>query len=121
MLRSMKPLVAHCSLTPYIEAYRIVADVFAGLKGDETLDEKSLVAAAFKYGNQAYLQRRISSKASIGQTLFANGFKLLESYDLVNVGAQDLVQRRKKMSKDLRVLSHRVEQVRMLAMPNDLD
>ena len=121
MLANMKPLVSHCSLTPYIEAYRIVADVFAGLKANETLDEKSLVAAAFKYGNQAYLQRRISSKASIGQILFCNGYKLLDSYGLVELGAEDLTERRKNISKELRILSHRVEQVRMLAMPNELD
>lgn len=121
LLRSMEPLVTHCSLQPYIEAYRIVADVFAGLNEDETLDEKNLVAAAFRYGNQAYLQRRISSRASIGQILFSNGYKLLDSYGLVDVGADDLVERRKKISKELRVLSHRVEQVRVLAMPNELD
>ncbi len=121
LLRSMKPLVSHCSLKPYIEAYRIVADVFAGLKNDETLDEKSLTSAAFKYGNQAYLQRRISSRASIGQILFSNGYKLLDSYGLVDAGAPDLVERRKKVSKDLRVLSHRVEQIRALSMPTELD
>jgi len=122
LLRNMKPLVAHCSLKPYIEAYRIVADVFASLRSDETLDQKTTLNAAFKYGRQAYLQRRISSKASLGQILFKNGYKLLDSYGLVAVdGSKDLVERRKKMSKELRILSHRVEQIRALAMPNDLE
>jgi len=121
MLRNMTPLVAHCSLKPYVEAYRIVADVFASLGPNETLEEKAAVAAAFKYGRQAYLQRRISSKASLGQILFKNGYKLLDSYDLVEVGGADLVERRKKISKELRILSHRVEQIRALAMPNDLE
>ena len=121
MLRNMTPLVAHCSLQPYIEAYRIVADVFASLSPNETLDQKATVAAAFKYGRQAYLQRRISSNASIGQILFKNGYQLLDSYGVVGVGGADLVERRKKISKDLRVLSHRVEQIRTLAMPNDLE
>lgn len=121
LLRNMTPLVAHCCLKPYIEAYRMVADVFAGLGVNETLDEKAAVAASFKYGRQAYLQRRISSKASIGDMLFKNGFKLLDSYELVDIGADDLVDRRKKISKDLRTLAHRIEQIRTLAMPNDLD
>ncbi len=121
MLRNMKPLVAHSSLKPYIEAYRIVADVFARLGPNETLDQKATVAAAFKYGRQAYLQRRISSKASLGQILFKNGYKLLDSYGLVSIGGGDLVERRKKISKELRILSHRVEQIRALAMPNDLE
>jgi len=121
MLRTMKPLVAHASLKPYIEAYRIVADVFATLGPNETLDQKAAVTAAFKYGRQAYLQRRISSNASLGEILFKNGHKLLDSYDLVAVGDTDLVERRKKMSKDLRNLSHRVEQIRALTLPNDLE
>jgi glycerol-3-phosphate O-acyltransferase len=121
LLRNMKPLVAHCCLKPYIEAYRIVADVFAGMKATETLDEKGLVAASFKYGRQAYLQRRISSKASIGEILFKNGYKLLDSYGVVEIGAEELVEKRKKISKDLRILSHRIEQIRTLAMPNDFD
>lgn len=121
LLRNMKPLVAHCCLKPYVEAYRIVADVFASMKSTETLDEKSLVAASFKYGRQAYLQRRISSKASIGEILFKNGYKLLDSYGVIGVGAEDLVEQRKKISKELRILSHRIEQIRTLAMPNDLD
>ena len=32
LLRNMTPLVAHCSLKPYIEAYRIVADVFVTIR-----------------------------------------------------------------------------------------
>ncbi|MFT6031966.1 MAG: glycerol-3-phosphate O-acyltransferase [Arenicella sp.] len=121
MLRNMKPLVAHSSLKPYIEAYRIVADVFASLGSTETLEEKALVAAAFKYGRQAYLQRRISSKASLGQILFKNGYKLLDSYGLVDASGPDIVERRKKISQELRILSHRLEQIRAMAMPNDLE
>ncbi|MGK0374991.1 MAG: glycerol-3-phosphate O-acyltransferase [Arenicella sp.] len=121
MLRNMKPLVAHSSLKPYIESYRIVADVFARLGPTETLDEKALVVAAFKYGRQAYLQRRISSKASLGEILFKNGYKLLDSYGLVEAAGDDIVERRKKISQELRILSHRLEQIRALAMPNDLE
>lgn len=121
LLRNMTPLVAHCSLKPYIEAYRIVADVFASLGPNETLDQKALITAAFKYGRQAYLQRRISSNASLGKILFENGFKLLDSYGLVDASGDDIVERRKKISKELRILSHRVEKIRALAMPNDLE
>ncbi|MFT6098496.1 MAG: glycerol-3-phosphate O-acyltransferase [Arenicella sp.] len=121
MLRNMKPLVAHSTLKPYIESYRIVADVIASLGPEESLDEKGLVVAAFKYGRQAYLQRRISSKASLGEILFKNGYKLLDSYGLVEAAGDDIVERRKKVSQELRILSHRLEQIRAMAMPNDLE
>jgi glycerol-3-phosphate O-acyltransferase len=121
LMAKMTPLVAHASLRPYIESYRIIADVFARLDVDQTLDEKTAVAACFKYGRQAYLQRRISSKASIGEILFKNGYKLLDSYGLVQVGPSDIVEQRKNLSKSLRQLAHRLEHLRALAMPADLD
>ncbi len=121
LLKNMAPLVAHASLRPYIEAYRIVADVFAGLDEKQTLDVKSAVNSSFKYGRQAYLQRRISSKASIGEILFKNGYKLLDSYGLVDVGSDELLERRKMVSKNFRVMAHRLEHIRALAMPSDLD
>lgn len=120
LLKSFNPLTAHATLKPYIEAYRIVADVFAGLGEDETLDEKAMVSASFKYGRQAYLQRRITSKASLGQILFKNGYKMLESYGVVEP-APGVVEKRKQISKQLRLLAHRIEQIRVLAMPHDFD
>ena len=120
-LRGLKPVVAHACLKPYVEAYRIVADCFARLDEGETMDQKATASAALKYGRQAYMQRRISSKASIGQILFKNGHKLLESYGVVEAGGKDLVAKRKSISKDFRILSHRIEQLRALAMPNDID
>lgn len=120
-LPKMMPLVAHGTLRPYIEAYRIVADVYARLDGNQTLEQKTAVSACFKYGRQAYLQRRISSKASIGDMLFKNGIKLLDSYGLIEPGTENLVDRRKHLSKNLRILAHRLEHLRALAMPNDID
>lgn len=120
-LPNLMPLVAHATLRPYIEAYRIVADVFARLAADQTLDQKSAVSASFKYGRQAYLQRRISSKASIGDMLFKNGLKLMGSYGLVEPGATDLLERRKQLSKNFRILAHRLDHLRALAVPNEID
>ena len=120
LLKSFTPLTAHATLKPYIEAYRIVADVFASLDEGETLDEKATVAAAFKYGRQAYLQRRITSKASLGQMLFKNGHKLLASYGVVESSA-GVVEKRKQISKQMRLLAHRIDQIRVLAMPHDFD
>jgi len=53
--------------------------------------------------------------------LFSNGRKLLDSYGLVEGGDDKLVERRKKVSRDFRVLAHRIERIRAMAMPNDLD
>jgi len=120
-LSDLQPLVAHATLRPYIESYRIVADVFAGLDGNQSMDQKTTVAKAFKYARQAYLQRRISSLASIGQLLFENAYKSLEAYDLIDGNGADVLRRRKRASKGLRILSHRLEHIRTLAMPNEFE
>ncbi len=121
LLSSMQPLVAHACLKPYVEAYRIVADVFASLAPNQTLDNKDLENKAFKYGRQAYLQRRISSKASLGKILFKNGYSLLDSYGVVAADSENVQERRKAISKELRALAHRIEHIRNLAMPSGLD
>ena len=119
LLPRMTPLVSAGVLRPYIEAYRVVADVYARLGANETLDENACIDASMKYAQQAYLQHRINSKASIGQILFSNGFKLFDSYNLVSVDAPDLLERRKTMQKQLHVLSARLEKIRVLAMPSE--
>jgi len=121
VLTTLTPLMAHTALTPYIEAYRVVADCFASLDNDATLSEEALLDAAFKYARQAYLQRRISSKASIGQMLFKNAYTLLDHYDLVEVGAPDLAQRRQQMSQDFKQLGQHLNKIREMAMPDNAD
>ena len=121
LLKSMSPFAAHACLKPYIEAYRVVADVFARLQENETLDAKELESRALKYGKQAYLQRRISSKASVGKILFNNGYKLLDSYGVVAPEGENLKEKRRAISKELRVLVHRIEQIRNLSLPNEID
>ena len=121
LLKRMTPLVSAGVLRPYIEAYRVVADVLARLNKDDVLDEQSCISTAMKYAKQAYLQRRINSKASIGQILFSNAYKLLDSYGLVSTEESNLVARRKEMQNELHVLSARLEYIRVLAMPSEIE
>jgi len=126
ILNSLNPLVAHTSLTPYIEAYSVVADCFSSLEANQTMSEEETLDTAFKYARQAYLQRRITSKASIGQMLFKNAYKLLSSFDLVEKSASTesdsvLRERRQKTSQDFRVLSKRLAKIRKIATPDEVD
>ncbi|MDB4512061.1 glycerol-3-phosphate 1-O-acyltransferase [Arenicella sp.] len=120
ILTSTTPLIAHATLRPYIESYRIMVDVFARLDADQTLDQKAALVAAFKYAKQAYLQRRISSKASIGKLLFSNAYKVVQAQNLLEAGDAFTKQNRKKASKRLRTLTHRLEHIRLLALPEDI-
>lgn len=121
LLLRFKPLVAHAVLRPYIESYRVVSEVFARLDASDTLDKKAATSASFKYARQAYLQRSINSRASIGEIFFDNGYQLLESYGLVEPGGDEVADRRKQVSRNFRVLAHRLEHIRALALPHELD
>lgn len=117
VLGQFVPLVAHSVMLPYIESYRIVADVLARQDEGAALDEKDCIAQSLAYGKQAYLQRRISSEASIGKLLFQNGYKLMANFNLTGGGDSDLAARRLELAQEFRTLQRRVERIRAQALP----
>ncbi|CAA0116733.1 Glycerol-3-phosphate acyltransferase [Halioglobus japonicus] len=114
LLNRMTPLVAHIALLIYAEAYSVVAAMAARMDHAETLDEATCVSDALKFGRQAYLQRRISSEASIGKLLFRNGFKMLQSRQLTDAREPDLKERRLEQSRQLRDLLRRLDLIRAI-------
>jgi len=117
ILRDFRPLVAHATLTQFVEAYYVVANVAAVTPHDTPLDADDCLRRSFAYGRQAYLQRRISSEASIGKLLFQNGYKWIENRGLTIAGGPELVEQRVQASQSLRELMHRLQQVQALALP----
>ena len=112
------PFVAHSTLLSFVEAYRVVSDVVARHDSDASVEEKDCVAQSLTYSRQAYLQRRISSQASIGKVLFQNGHKLLANRGLTEGGGPEQAKRRHEMSQNFRELALRLERIRALALPN---
>ncbi len=116
LLNRMTPLVAHMTLLIYAEAYSVVAAMAARMDHAETLDEADCISNALKFGRQAYLQRRISSEASIGKLLFRNGFKMLQSRRLTDAREPDLSARRLEQSRQLRDLLRRLDLIRAIGL-----
>jgi len=85
------------------------------MDGSESLTEEQCVAKALKHGHQAYLQRRISSPASIGKLVFKNGFKLAQHRKLTEGGA-DVAGRRKAFAAEIRDVLRRLELIRALGV-----
>jgi glycerol-3-phosphate O-acyltransferase len=125
LLETMQPLVAHASLLPFIEAYSVVFDLLARLGPEETLEEADCVAQALKEGRQAYLQRRITSEASIGKILFGNGFRLAANLGLVEGVAGDngdmLREGRVRLLREFKELSGRLDRIRLKALDGVLN
>lgn len=121
MLREMKPLVAHATLLPFVEAYSVVFDLLARLKPGATLEQEDCVAQALKVGKQAYLQRRITSEASIGKILFQNGFKLAENLQLTSSDLEEVTECRIGILREFKELSRMLERIRLMALPGQGD
>jgi glycerol-3-phosphate O-acyltransferase len=113
----LQPRMAHAVLLPFVEAYRVVADVLARQPLGAEFTEKDCVQQCLTYGRQAYLQRRISSEASIGKLLFTNGYRLMENRNLLAEGGEDLAEQRLQMAQGFRELQRRLERVRAAALP----
>lgn len=98
--------VAHLSLTLFAEAYSIGADILARNRLDQPFEEAAFIDQCMRYGKQAYLQRRISSEASLGKILFGNAWKMLESRDLIQnpAGRLDQAQRLNQIIQRLEVI-----------------
>jgi glycerol-3-phosphate O-acyltransferase len=75
------------------------------------------VQQSLAYGRQAYLQRRISSEASIGKLLFGNAYRLMDNRELVHGEGEDIAERRLQMAQTFRELQRRIERVRAAALP----
>jgi len=116
MLATVQPFVAHATLLHFIEAYSVVADLLAGLAADETFDEQDCVTRATKYARQLYLQRRISSEASISALLFRNAYKLMENQGLIVAGDESLLSRRNSIALELRDMLARLHRIKALAL-----
>jgi glycerol-3-phosphate O-acyltransferase len=116
LLNRMTPLVSHATLLIYVEAYSVMA-VLASAKGQTaSLEESSCVSDALKFGRQAYLQRRISSEASIGKLLFKNAFKVLQSRKLTDGSEPGVDERRRDFSRQLRDLLRRLDLIRAIGV-----
>jgi glycerol-3-phosphate O-acyltransferase len=121
LLDELGPQIAHATLLTFVEAYSVVFDLLARLDEKESLEESDCVSMALKAGRQAYLQRRITSEASIGKILFQNGFKLAQNLGLTDGGGEDIAARRIRLLRDFKELSVRLERIRLLDLSSHSD
>jgi glycerol-3-phosphate O-acyltransferase len=123
LLEDMRPLVAHASLLQFIEAYSVVFDLLARLPAEESFEESDCVSRAIREGKQAYLQRRITSEASIGKILFGNGYKLAANLGLAEGDSSpagvELQARRIQLLRDFKELSRRLDRIRLMALAEE--
>ena len=111
LLNALSPKVAHFTLMIFAEAYSIGADILLRFGDEPGFGEEAFIGRCMSYGKQAYLQRRISSEASIGKLLFANAWKMLTSRHLIESGEGRVAQ-----AEALNQIIRRLEVIRALSI-----
>jgi glycerol-3-phosphate O-acyltransferase len=141
LLAAMRPLVSHVLVRPFVEAYRIVADVLAdddmlasadgaagadgtgadGADGtgaggaDGTGVREEVIRRALGLGRQYVAQRRLHSAEAVSALLFQTALQLADNKGLLEAGP-DLAARRAAFLAELRALVGRLDQIEDLAI-----
>jgi len=113
LLAGMRPLVSHVVVRPFVEAYRLVADVLA--HDDAVVPDSEVVRRALGLGRQYVAQHRLRSSESVSALLFQTALQLARNRGLLEAGA-DLAERRAAFLAELRDLVRRLDQIENLAI-----
>jgi len=115
LLAEMRPLVSHVIVRPFVEAYRIVADVLANDETPADASAAEITRRALGLGRQYVAQRRLRSSESVSVLLFGTGLLLARNRGLFEPGA-DIPARRAAFLAELRDLIRRLDQIEDLAI-----
>jgi glycerol-3-phosphate O-acyltransferase len=113
LLAGMRPLVSHVVVRPFVEAYRLVADVLAHDSRPVTADS-DVVREALGLGRQYVAQHRLRSSESVSALLFQTALQLARNRGLLE--GDDLAVRRAAFLAELRDLVRRLDRIEDLAI-----
>jgi glycerol-3-phosphate O-acyltransferase len=115
LLAGMRPLVSHVMVRPFVEAYRIVADVLVNDDVTASDEDSEVMSRALGLGQQYVAQRRLRSAESVSVLLFQTGLQLARNQGLFEPTA-GLAARRAAFLAELRHLVRRLDQIEDLAI-----
>ena len=119
LLEQMRPLVSQVIVRPFVEAYRLVADVLVTedvtADVDTRADDAEVTRRALGLGHQYVAQRRLRSSESVSVLLFQTALQLARNRGLFDPG-EDLAKRRAAFLTELRNLLRRIDRIEDLAI-----
>jgi glycerol-3-phosphate O-acyltransferase len=118
LLAEMRPLVSQVIVWPFVQAYRLVADVLASddaLASGEQDDDAEVIRRALGLGHQYVAQGRLRSAESVSVLLFQTALQLARNRGLFEPG-EDLGKRRSAFLNELRDLLRRLDRIEDLAI-----
>lgn len=104
-------------LTPFLEAYGVLADRLALRDPGEKVDQDALVAECIGVARQRVLQRTLHSPESVSKDLFKNALLLAGNRDLLGPGDVGLAERRAAFAAELAEVVRRIEVLREMSAP----
>jgi glycerol-3-phosphate O-acyltransferase len=113
LLASMRPLASQVVVRPFVQAYRIVADVL--VDDFELTDRDEIVRRALGLGQQYVAQRRLRSSESVSALLFQTALQLADNKGLLGTGP-DVQAGRVAFLAELRALLRRLDEVESIAL-----
>ena len=94
-------LVAHRILTPFLEAYRVLAERLAALPPDKAVDRKVLLAECLSAFRESAQQGQLRHPESASREILANGLALAANRGLLGPGDAGLQERRQALAAEL--------------------
>ncbi len=107
VLDGLRPMRSPALLLPFLEAYRVVADIIAEDAYLGTIDEGSLVERAMRRGREQVANEAMSSGQSVSKILFETAVKLARHRRAFDSGP-DVVTRRQALATELGELVDRI-------------
>jgi len=113
IVERFKPFSAHRTLRPFIDAYRIAADVLLRMDPATKVEEPSFLAACLALGNQYVLQKRVHTSESVSKVLFGTAWKLAGNRGLL--AGSDVATKRRTFADQLKDVVRRLDAMESLA------
>ena len=115
LLRRLRPLTSFLVIRPFVEAYRVVADVLLSYGRAPLPPEAELLRRCLGLGKQYHLQKRIRSGESVSNVFFGNGLRLAANRNLLQGEGEEVEARRAAFSAELREAIRRMDAIEALA------
>lgn len=97
-------LIAHRTLTAFLEAYYVVADRLAAHPADVAVDKAAFVNVCCNVGKQYLLQHRLHNPECVSKELFGNALLLAANRGLLEPGDDTLADRRAAFARELKTI-----------------
>ncbi|MCB2223750.1 MAG: glycerol-3-phosphate 1-O-acyltransferase [Actinobacteria bacterium] len=115
VVRGFHPFAAHRVLRPFLEAYRVVADVLEAADYRLDVEEKPFLAECMALGRQYRLQRRIADPESVSTVLFSTALRLAANRGLLEGGGPEQHRRRRAFAAEIERTIRSIDAVEALA------